>query len=63
MDFLRKLKLILYFIAMVSVLILGWLAEKTGDKTKMMLIALAVLFVCICIFKLAKKYFKNEKEV
>ena len=63
MDFLRKLKLILYFIAMAAVLFFGYLSKKTGENIKMMFIALVILLVCAGIFKLAQKRVQNKKEV
>lgn len=59
MDTLRKLKLLLYFIAMAAVLFFGSLAKKTGENIKMMLITLCILLACFAVFKLAQKRLKK----
>jgi hypothetical protein len=62
MNFLRKLKLILYGVSLAEIFIFGYLADKTGGNTKMAIIALALIAVNIAIYKTAAKNNKKRNE-
>ena len=60
MDFLRKLKLVLYAVSLAEIFIFGYFAESAGNKTKMMIITLVLLSVNFIIYKIAAKYRKKQ---
>lgn len=59
-DFLRALKLVLYAVSFGEMFLLGFIAEKTGANTKMMMIASALLILNIIIYKSAVLYRKKR---
>jgi hypothetical protein len=60
MDFLRILKNILFAVSLGEVVVLGYIAGKTGNNTKMMTAALVLLALNAVIYKLAEKYHKKR---
>ncbi|MCL2144201.1 MAG: hypothetical protein FWH43_01710 [Endomicrobia bacterium] len=60
MDFLRILKLILYAVSFAEILIFSYLADKSGNNIKMMLITLALLVLNVVIYKLVDKNMKKR---
>ncbi|MDR2425583.1 MAG: hypothetical protein LBD46_00125 [Endomicrobium sp.] len=60
-DFIRKIKLFLYALSLAEIIIFGRLADKTGSNTKMMIIAAALLFVNVIVYKTVAKYYKKHK--
>lgn len=59
-DFLRALKLVLYAVSFGEIFLLGFIAEKIGANTKMMMIASALLVLNIIIYKSAVLYRKKR---
>ncbi|MCL1971432.1 MAG: hypothetical protein FWG57_00360 [Endomicrobia bacterium] len=59
-DFLRKLKLVLYVVSFAVIFIFGYLAESTGSKMKMMIIVLVLLAVNFAVYKIAAAYNKKQ---
>ena len=59
-DFLRALKLVLYAVSFGEIFLLGFIAEKNGANTKMMMIASALLVLNIIIYKSAVLYRKKR---
>jgi len=61
-DFLRILKLVLYVISFAVIFILGYTAKKTGENTKMMVIALAILLLNFLIYLFASKIYAKSRD-
>ena len=60
MDFLRKLKLVLYVVSFAVIFIFGYLAESAGSRMKMMIIVLVLLAVNFSVYKIAAR--RNKKQ-
>ncbi|MCL2335532.1 MAG: hypothetical protein FWC57_05650 [Endomicrobia bacterium] len=58
-DFLRILKLVLYAVSFAAIFILSFASKKTGENTKMMIIALAILILNLLIYVAAAKIYKK----
>lgn len=62
MDFLRKLKIVLYAFSFFIIFLFGHIAKNTGENTRMALITLAILILNIIIYKIASNHFKGGKD-
>ena len=61
-DFLRILKLVLYAISFAVIFILSYMAKKTGENIKMMIIALAILLLNFLIYFVAAKIYAKSRD-
>lgn len=62
LNFLRKLKLVLYIISFIEIFLFGYISKITDKNTQMMLIALAAMLVNLTIYIVAAKRFKKENK-
>ncbi len=60
-DFLRTVKLALYFVSFAEIFLFGYLGKQSGQNTKMMIIALGLLVLNILIYKLVSKKYKGMR--
>lgn len=58
-DFLRKLKLVLYAVSLGEIFLFSYLAERTGNNIKMMFAALVLILINFAVYKTATKYHKK----